>query len=289
MQRDDWRSAKNTGATEQRRKGKRRSQRQKLMERRYHGVCQTYGRMGGAGGGGGERTYRLSVVAKPKWRDPNLRALRRAAGSYSEQSRGDQSDTDSDFQSEAEESEYETMSEQVEVEKSFGEMQIENPKLQGDQLSDIFSQDVPSLSKLERELRELAETRTQDTEGAKGESSSRNTTGKQRDSLETEDVTTFANEAFSPGLVIIEKCRVIDGQDEKGMRRKSLHPVSSQMKLLTTVNENSEEKGKAATTRTRPRRRIQEDCGQTRRESSGQFKTCIKPSFRKREGRKETA
>ncbi|KAL2644226.1 hypothetical protein R1flu_011813 [Riccia fluitans] len=163
-------------------------------------------------------------LRKEQIRDPNGRAFRRLQGIYSDGSvaKEDESETDKESDGTRDDGE----SSDSEMEENMEEERTGN-NTEGD-FQDILSQNVPSLSKLEEEIllqKEGTEAMNRETsaeilpEAHAGEG--------------TSTMLAFENQAFSPDLTVIEKRRVIDGEDKEGFRRQSLHPAAIQTRLFT--------------------------------------------------------
>ncbi|KAL3699495.1 hypothetical protein R1sor_017517 [Riccia sorocarpa] len=172
---------------------------------------------------------KLYANVLPVWLDlPRVHPLieqydRRAARSFTEESSEGESQDTSDAENEDSASD-EEMQEQADLEGDQGEehQSSEDPPLDD---HDLDSQGLPSLSDLQKDLHEKD---NQSSAISQPLSSQR----RQRKEEDRNTMLSFENEAFSPGPLIIEKRRVVDGEDSAGFRRQSLHPAGSQAKLF---------------------------------------------------------
>ncbi|KAL3697231.1 hypothetical protein R1sor_011307 [Riccia sorocarpa] len=178
--------------------------------------------------------FRVGATSKPKYRDPNARAFRRAAGSFteesSEKSSSDTSEEGEDYSTDEEmrDSADKQDEENTKVTEAGTEMDGDMSDLQG-----INSQDLPTLSHLQQELHQDSVDTTSTTGKRMLEP------GKQREEVESHLMRAFVNEAFSPDPMIIEKRRVKDGEDALGFRRQSLHPASTRAQLFEDLDGDS--------------------------------------------------
>ncbi|KAL3679051.1 hypothetical protein R1sor_022007 [Riccia sorocarpa] len=140
--------------------------------------------------------FKMGSGSKPKFRDPNARAYRRATGSFTEESSGihtsESSEEDGEYYSTDEEMKDHDEEQSEETEGGNEETHAEGTDMS--ELKDLNSQDLPTLSHLQKDL--------------------------------NQDQT---------GPTIIEKRRMKDGEDTHGFRRQSLHPADTRAQLFSEI------------------------------------------------------
>ncbi|KAL3699544.1 hypothetical protein R1sor_017566 [Riccia sorocarpa] len=77
-----------------------------------------------------------------------------------------------------------------------------------------------------------------------------------QENVDMEMLNRFENEIFSPEQLIVEKRRVIDGEDEGGFRRQSLHPGAIQTRLFQEARDREGETSSAASQARQPPREV---------------------------------